>query len=175
MKIKLGQCRCMAIIYLVEEVGLVWTADMEPLDDQTAMGALLAGRELYRVTLVGENLRKLSMARPEALKALRGEPSERPTIVRSHGCPPGAAKALLPASQQGGGTRTPKALRSPSVAPSRPSSGASRSSAAAPAAVRHLSDPTCDRCGQPCAPGTYWGIQLGAEWLNVEHADPCKE
>lgn len=168
MKIKVGQCRCMEIIYLVEEAGLVWTADMKPLDAGEAVDALLGGRELYRVTGATEGTRRLSTAKPAVLAALRGEPGERPVVVRSHGCPPRAARALSSMAVVPGG---PKALPGPPVAPQTPSWGQPAPDRA-PDAAQHRSEPVCDDCGRVCdAPGTFWGYQRGETWMYAQHVE----
>lgn len=176
---KIGQCqRCMGMIYLAEEVGLRWTADLEPLDAQKAVQALMVGREVYRVTQPGP---RLQTAKPDVLRALReAEPGERPVVVASHPCPTGAAKAfkpVLPASQEPGQGNPQGAHPKASVAPSRPSSGPSTTSSTRPTArdaARQASDgPRCDGCGQPCADGTYASIALGdlVQWAH--HVTTC--
>ena len=183
MKIKPGQCKCGATVHLVEEAGMKWVGDVTPLDAQEAVAALVAGRELYRIRYVGSTPTNLSTAKPDVLKALASAPvGDRPEVVQSHGCPTNAVRALLPASQRGGGPGAPKAHRSPSVAPSRPSSGASRSSETVPTADPRPSsaqphrgassaDPSCDRCGRVCRPGTYWGFEYAGQVTYAEHAD----
>lgn len=106
MKIEDGQCtRCGALIHLVVEAGMRWTANPRPLEAAEAVDALLGGRELYRVTLIGQTYRNLSTASPAVLRALLGEPGERPIVVASHECPPAASQRLAdrPAAQE---TRT---------------------------------------------------------------------
>ncbi len=95
MKIEDGQCnRCHALIHLVVASGMRWTADPEPLEAGEAAAALLAGRELYRVALVGKTYRNLSPAKPAVLQALWTEPGSRPIVVASHGCPTEAARKV---------------------------------------------------------------------------------
>jgi hypothetical protein len=177
---KLATCtRCGRMIYLAEEVGLRWTADMEPLDAQTAVQALVGGREVYRVTQPGPSLQT---AKPDVLKALREAPvGDRPTVVGSHPCPAGAAKALtpvLPASEGEGGTGAPKGPAGPSEPRTAPSSGPATERSGAPNAETRRSDtlrgaPKCDGCGQPCADGTYASIALGDLIQWAHHVTAC--
>lgn len=95
MKLNLGQCRrCGQITYLVEEAGMVWSADRRALGADEAVTALLAGRELYRIRFLGETPTDLSPARPATLLTLRNGTGERPVVVQNHGCPPGASRRL---------------------------------------------------------------------------------
>ena len=183
---KLATCtRCNKIIYLAEEVGLRWTADLTPLDAQAAIQALVDGREVYRVTQPGN---RLSTAKPDVLKALRERgTTEGPVVVASHPCPSGAAKALkpvLPAVQEEGGPGAPKASAGPSERRTAQLSGQPTGSSSVPAAVTSRSEgragphasgaqPRCDGCGQPCADGTYASIALGdiVQWAH--HVDAC--
>ena len=123
MKIKLGQCKCGAITYLVEQAGLKWVGDMTSLDAQEATQALLAGRELYRIRFVGPTPTDLSPARPDVLRALSGEPGERPVVVGSHGCPSGAVRALV----------TPKVAPEPTPCPKGRENGAQGAARGTPA------------------------------------------
>lgn len=173
---KLATCtRCSKIIYLVEEVGLRWTADLEPLDAQEAVSALVSGRQVYRVTQPGT---RLSTARPGVLKALReAEPSERPIVVGSHPCPEGAARPLTPV-QGGGEGLAPKASGRPPVPPSRPSLGLPTGGSTVKSADRRGTEtlrgaPKCDTCGQPCEDGTYGAIQLGDLYVWAQHVNAC--
>lgn len=165
MKIKVGQCRCMEIIYLVEEAGLVWTADMKPLDAGEAVDALLGGRELYRVTGATEGTRRLSTAKPAVLAALRGEPGERPVVVRSHGCPPRAARALI----------APLPGKEPDPCPKGRENGAQGPARAVPAepVTSRRSRTVCDACSKPCADGTYASIELGDLLVWAQHVERC--
>ena len=173
------------MIYLAEEVGLRWTADLEPLDAQAAVQALMVGREVYRVTQPGP---RLSTAKPDVLKALRERgTAEGPVVVASHPCPTGAAKAfkpVLPASQEDGGTGAPKAPARPSEARTAPISGQPTGSSSVPSAASHRSRvprtvadgyarPVCDGCGQPCNDGTYASIALGDLIQWAHHVDEC--
>lgn len=173
---KLATCtRCGRVIYLAEEVGVRWTADLEPLDAQEAIQALVAGRQVYRVTQPGPNL---STARPAVLKALREAPvGERPLVVASHGCPTGTAKALhavLPAPEEVGGPGAPKAPAGPSGARTARTSGRATGSSGAPNAENRPSDPTCEACGVKIADGEQMvGIQLGELYVYAAHADRC--
>lgn len=175
MKIQPGTCRCGALLYLVEDAGLRWTADMTPLDAQEATAALLAGRELYRLTLVGKTPSRLRTAKPDVLKALRtAMPDERPIVVGSHPCPTGAARALLPAPQPAGGpggpTRPPKAP----VPPSRPFSGQPTVSSSAPdAGIQGSEGPRCDDCGLIMRDGEYVSAQLGEVYVWAIHLTDC--
>ena len=173
MKIKVGQCRCMEIIYLVEEAGLVWTADMTPLDAVDAVDALLGGRELYQVTGGSGGTLRLSTARPDVLRALRSGLGDPPVVVRSHGCPPRAARALA----------APLPGKEPDPCPKGRENGVQGAARAVPAepvtsrrsrtAVQRSSEPLCDGCSQPCADGTYASIELGDLLVWAQHVERC--
>lgn len=169
---KLAQClRCKGVIYRADEVGLVWTADLNTLDAQTALHALLDGRQVYVVLQPGNIL---TTARPEDLSRLRE--ANPPMVVASHPCPAGASKVLearLPAPEGEGEGGAPKEPARPSAVPSRPSSGPSTEPSGAQTAVKHRSDPVCDGCGKPCADGTYASIELGDLLVWAHHVENC--
>lgn len=172
---KLATCtRCNKIIYLAEEAGLRWTADVEPLDAQEALTALVGGREVYRVTLPGPSL---STARPAVLKALREAPvGDRPIVVASHPCPTGVAKALravLPASEGEGGPGAPKGPAGPSGRRTAPSSGRATEPCGVPSAANLRTEPVCDGCGEVCADGTYASVGLGDLIVWAHHTEHC--
>lgn len=161
--IKLGRCRCMAVVYLVEEAGLKWTADPEPLGADEAVQALLAGRELYRVAYVGSTPSRLQAARPEVLAALLGEPGERPVVVPNHECPPGAVRALQTPLLGGSVQPTPQR---PSVGRtalfSGPQTGTSSVRSADPRpsdAPRPMAEMTCRTCRKTVLVGEISGAR----------------
>lgn len=169
------------MIYLAEEVGLRWTADLEPLDAQTAVQALMVGREVYRIGWNTQGV-TLSTAKPAVLAALRTAPTDaRPVVVASHPCPTGAAKVLkpvLPASNEEGGTGTPKAPAGPSGERTAPFSGPVTAPSGVTPAVKPRSEtfrdaPICSGCGQPCADGTYASIALGDLIQWARHVADC--
>ena len=178
---KLATCtRCGRIIYLAEEVGLRWTADLGPLDAQTAVQAPVGGQELYRVTQPGN---RLSHAKPDVLALLRTADA-RPIVVASHPCPAGAAKALkpvLPASQEEGGPGAPKVSAGPSAGRTARFSGPSTGLSGVQGAESHRfrvegltrDNLVCDGCGQPCADGTYASIALGDIIQWAHHVEEC--
>lgn len=169
LKIKLGRCRCTAIVYMVEEAGLVWTADTEALDAQQAVAALTAGRELYRITRVGETYLNLAPATPAVLGALRTEPGERPVVVPSHGCPPGAARGLATPFPGRGAQPTPQR---PPAGQQTPSSGPLRAVSGATSAATPGSE--CSVCRAPLDdPQTRILVELGATVIDAYHAGPC--
>lgn len=169
---KLATClRCARVIYRADEVGLVWTADLEPLDAQTALHALVDGKQVYTVAHPGP---VLATARPEALARLReGLPV---TVVASHPCPAGASKvleAVLPAPESEGEGQGPKEPARPLEEPSRPSSEPSTEPSGARTAATRRSEPKCDGCGKPCPAGTYASIELGDLLVWAHHTEDC--
>lgn len=167
---KLAQClRCKGVIYRADEVGLVWTADLNTLDAQTALQALMGGRQVYVV-----DAQKLRTARPADLSRLR-EPNP-PMVVASHPCPAGASKvleaAVTPPEGVGEG-RGPKEPARPSAVPSRRPLGPSTEPSGARTAVKPRSEPTCDGCGKPCADGTYASVELGDLLVWAHHVEDC--
>lgn len=176
---KLATCtRCNKIIYLAEEVGLRWTADLTPLDAQAALQALVDGKEVYSVTQPGN---RLQTAKPDVLKALRERgTTEGPVVVASHSsCPGGAARVLRP-SQEGGQGNGPATPPKASAAPSRPLSGplttSSTRQTAQDAGRRTSSHPVCDTCGVKISDDEQMvGIQLGELYVYANHAERCPE
>lgn len=165
MIVKMATCtRCRQLIWMGEEVGLRWTADLQPLDAQEALSVVVGGRDVYRLTQPGPDLKA---ARPDVLTQLRtAEPGERPVVVASHPCPSGAARSLPKAEV------APEADPCPKV-PEKPAQGAARGRPAPRATSRRTEKPKCDGCGQPCADGTYASIALGdiVQWAH--HVDTC--
>lgn len=170
---KLAQClRCKGVIYRADEVGLVWTADLNTLDAQTALQALMGGKQVYVV-----DAQTLRTARPEDLSRLRE--ANPPMVVASHPCPAGASKVLEAAPEGQGEGQGPK---EPARLPSHPSSGPSTEPPGARTAVKPRSEragsrlrahPTCDGCGKPCADGTYASIELGDLLVWAHHVENC--
>lgn len=183
--IQVEPCKgCGTIVLMGEMMGLRAKCDPSPLDAQEAVAALLAGRELHRVTYIGGRPANLSPARPAVLEKLRvAEPGERPMVVGSHACPTtnGSAPAWRPSSTPGG-TTPPKGGGRPPAPPSRPSSGSltdSSTHASAPdASQKGLQRPSdgrtapCSTCGTPItldAPETAVLIHLGATLVDAFH------
>ena len=162
---------CGAIILLGELMGLRAKCDPQALDAQEAVAALLAGRELHRVTYVGDRPANLSPARPAVLSALLG--AEPPMVVRSHSCPNASAPVSRPNSTPGG-TMPPKAGGRPPVPPSRPFSGQSTVSSthgSAQSAANQASD-RCSACRLPAPLDVRDRLvvaQLGAAIIGVTH------
>lgn len=187
--IQVEPCKgCGTIVLVGEMMGLRAKCDPSPLDAQEAVRALLAGRELHRVTYIGGRPANLSPARPAVLEKLRvAEPGERPMVVGSHTCPTtNGLSAPLSAPQKAGGTSAPKGGGRPPVPPSRPFSGPSTDSstrASAPDASRKgLERPSdsrtteCSACGTPItldAPETAVLVHLGATLVDAFHAGEC--
>lgn len=132
-----------------------------PLDGQGVAQELGAGRQLWTPEF-GPGLipRRLKAARPGDGK-----------LLREHRCPVNAQEALSrPRTTQGGETVPPKAPRPP-VARSRPSSGPLTVHSGVRGAGSPRSNPTCDRCGKPCADGTYASIEVGQLPVWAEHVN----
>ena len=148
--------------------------ETEPLDAQTAVQALVAGRNLWRITASSA-----SGARPAELAALaqRGT-TEGPYIVTEHVCPTKGQEAL-------------SRRRSPSVSPSpqptpqsppadrtAPFSGPSAGPSSVPAADRLRSDTqvACSLCGNLIRlddASAYALIELGSTLIDAFHAGDC--
>jgi hypothetical protein len=169
--IQIEPCRgCGRTLYTGKVANLDVRCEVEPLDAQEAIAALIAGRELWRATPTG--LTPAGSAVLGALK-LRGN-TLGPTVVGTHTCK--ALNGRLPASQKVGGPVPPKAPADRPVAPSVASLGPSTVHSGVPDAVSPPSrapggtvEPLCDTCRQPCTPGTYWGFQHGTTWVHAEH------
>lgn len=166
--IPIEPCRgCGRTLYTAKVANLDVRCEVEPLDAQTAIAALLAGRELWKAGIGG-----LTPASPVVLSGLN-DPAP-PTVVGTHTCK--AVGGRLPASQKAGGPVPPKAPTDRPAAPSVASSGPSTVPSGVPDAVKRPSEgsrgpaePLCDACRKPCTPGTYWGFQHGATWIYAEH------
>lgn len=121
MKIQIGKCRCGVVVFIHKDMGLTWVVEWNPLESADAVAALLGGRELYRVTFVGSTPTEIQPATNSVLAALRTEPSSRPYVVATHGCPSAHALGLLdPRMAQGGRPAPagpPVGLQAPSWAP----------------------------------------------------------
>lgn len=148
--IRVEPCKgCGAIILLGELMGLRAKCDPQALDAQGAVAALLAGRELSRVTYVGGRPANLSPARPAVLAALRG--AEPPMVVQEHRCTPASRPNAQ--SAPNGANPSPKGPEKPAqslAGPSTPSSAPSTARYGAHAAAQQASDgsaATCRRCG----------------------------
>ena len=150
--IKVEPCRGCGRTLLVHPVAnLSVRLDSEPLDAQTAVQALLDGRNLWRVTQTS-----VKGARPAELSALRtAEPGERPFIAAEHRCPQGAPSRLRSTPEV---SEYPKGPPSPPAAPSRPSSG-----------------PTTDSStpGSVLAAGTQGGEPFQIDWSKVGETVVC--
>jgi hypothetical protein len=179
--IQVEPCKgCGTIILLGEMMGLRAKCDPAAMDAQEAVAALLAGRELHRVTQVGGRPTNLSPARPAVLKALRmAEPGERPMVVGSHVCPQNASAPASGPTGPLGGTTAPKGGGRPPVPPKNRFSGqptASSTPGSALGAVIQGSDTPCSLCGQPVPiddPDGYVLIHLGATLIDAFHAGEC--
>ncbi len=173
--IKVEPCRGCGQILMLDEIapGLTVRVDTEPLDAQTAVQALVDGRELWTRKIDRTNtVVGLRGATPGHLSALHAE--VRPTVYRQHRCTVSAQEALSR-------PRTPS-LRSsvqppspePSVGRTAPSSGPQTGSSSVRSAVKPRSEgPRCDACGEPMADGTYASIELGELMIWAQHIDTC--
>lgn len=173
MKIQPASCgRCSKIIHLVEDAGIRWTLNPEPLDAHQATQTLLSGQELYALRRTREGRPYgLLVPTPDLLGGLHDpSPASRPEILGTHPCPTGAAHALLPASQPASeekGVVCPKGRQSP--APE-----AARAIPAEPATPSRSDAPVCDNCSQPCEDGTYASVRLGELTVWAIHTlEPC--
>lgn len=180
--IKIETCRgCGRSIYVHPVANLTVRLDVEPLDAQEAVTALIAGRNLWRVTATS-----VTGARPAELSALRQRgTTEGPCIVQEHACTGrlNAASVPLSASQTAGGGKVPPKAPGPSVALQRAFSGqptASSTPDSAPDASRKGPQPLSDARTVPCStcgasvplgePEGYVLIHLGATLIDAFHA-----
>lgn len=172
--IKAERCRgCGELILVDSMAGLTLRADSVPLEADAATQALLAGRELYRVTSPSTHglqaAGSLGMATPAVLAALRTEPGERPTVVQQHRC------------TATGAPRRPSPVPSAQPTPPRPPAGRTTrfsGPSAAPSSVRSAeprrSDtPRCDDCGLIMNEGDYVSVQLGEIYIWAQHIANC--
>lgn len=178
--IQVEPCKgCGAIILLGELMGLRAKCDPTPVDAQEAVAALLAGRELHRVTYVGDRPANLSPARPAVLSALLG--AEPPMVVQGHRCRADARQGgCTPAERPDTPAATPGSQRSPKgpekpaqslAGPSTPSSVPWTAHSGAHAAVRQASE-TCSACHLPAPLDVRDRLviaQLGATVIDVAH------
>lgn len=169
----LAQCpRCRIPVHRWKVGGIEYTADLTALDGPGATAAVLGGRKLYRITLVG-GTRNIRPAYTTELAALSG--AEPPTIVGGHPC-----KALtrpLTAPQQSGGATPRGKAPGPAAGRTAPSPDRSRRGSGVPTADRSRSEartgPRCNRCSRPMADGTYAAIELGDLLVWAEHLTDC--
>ncbi len=167
--IKVEPCRGCGRILMVEAIAnLSVRLESEPLDAQEAATALVAGRNLWRITQTSA-----SGARPAELGALRtAEPGERPYIVQEHACTAtGAPRTPSPVL---GDPSVPKGRQTGTqgvhVVPSTPSSDRQPERSSVPSAVSPRSEgPRCDGCSRPCADGTYASIEVGELTVWAHH------
>lgn len=181
--VSMGECpACRTLVYRVKAGGLEYTADPSPLDAQTAVYAVLAGRRLYRITFVGGKPSGMRPADNRHLAALRTEPGERPLVVAEHPCA-AVSRPLTPTPRPSVQEDPPKPpvgrtapLSGPQAGPSSVRSAEPRRSDGTLRAPSGSSDaPRCDACGQPCADGTYAAVGLGELVLWAQHVQegPC--
>lgn len=171
MKIQPGQCkRCKAVIYLVREAGITWTADMTPLDDQSLIAALVGGQEIYLLALDGKQFG------PAPSQKLKEFLSGGRTLLASHPCPTAVAGALLSASEKAERAVTPGKGPGPSVPPKNRSSAPLRSSPTAPTADHAPSEaqPKCSNCSRTLTDDdSYSSVELGDILVWAQHVDAC--
>lgn len=167
MKINPATCgRCSEMLWLGEDAGLRWTADMTPLDRDAAIQAMIAGRELYVVG--GTHMTRYRTGQPTG------------TVHAAHGCPSGAARALEKVSPVLGDPNAPKGRETGAqgfVVPSTRSSARPEAPSSARSAVRRRSDgPDCSLCGHQIRLAdveTYAMIELGATVIDAFHTSGC--
>ena len=169
--LSLGECpACSSRIHRMEVCGLEMKGNLIPLDAQQAMGEVIAGRRLYRITFAGGA--PLTMRPADNLvlaKLATAEPGERPYVVAEHPC----AAVSRPLGVPAGGTPA----ENPPVPPAgrtAPYSGPQGVDGAASGAGTRRSDgPRCSGCGQPCADGTYASVTLGDVVMWAQHVAEC--
>lgn len=156
---------CGRILYIHPVANLKVRLDSAPLTPDEATQALIAGRDLWRVTATS-----VSPARPAELTALRQRGNtEGPAIVAEHRC---AAT---------GAPRRPSPVPSAQPTPPRPPAGRTTrfsGPSAAPSSVRSAeprrSDaPRCDDCGLIMNEGDYVSVQLGEIYIWAQHIANC--
>lgn len=133
-----GACpRCHAFVYLKKVANLLVACDPQPVDAQTAVHALLGGRQLWSLTLDGSTPCSLRPARSDVLAALHAEPLSRPTVLQEHPC--GSAvvyRPLTPAVRESPQPTPPE----PSVGRTAPFSGPQTGSSSVPGAEQPLTE-----------------------------------
>lgn len=145
------------MLWLGEDAGLRWTADIVPLDRETAIQAMIAGRELY--TVAGTLMTRYRTGQPAG------------TMHASHGCPSGAARALEKASPGPSPQPTPPG---PSAGRTAPFSGPQTGHSSVRSAERHRSSRSepCHVCRKPVildGPEQHVAIELGATVIWAQH------
>lgn len=177
IEVEAGTCgRCKQTVYLKKIVNLLVACDPTPLEADEALTALVGGEQLWRLTLVGSTPSSLSPARPAVLRALRGEPGERPTVLREHPC--GSAPVYRPISGPVKGLGQPTPSRPP-AGRTAPFSGPSAATSSVRSADRPRSESrrpylntVCDVCRDMIGRSDHVGIQLGERWIWIIH-DTC--
>ena len=166
--LNLAACpRCQTPVYRWKVGGIEYTADLTALTAAGAIGVKIAGRRLYRITLVGPT-RNIRPAYTTELAALSS--AEPPTIVGGHPC--NAVTRPLGTPQPAGGPGAPGKAPSPSAGRQTPFSGPSTEPSGVPAAATRSTDrpnPRCDACGKPCGDGTYAAIEVGDLVVWAQH------
>jgi len=158
---------CGRLILLHRIANLVVKADPAPLTDVGDILKLIAGPNPPSLWAVETN----QAGQPNRLRGAR--PGET-GVVPEHRCTnrgtSNAVMASLPASKPNGATPGPKEPPAGRTTPSSAPQGLTVDDAA-----RQASDaPACDRCGKPCADGTYAAVQLGDIYMWAQHlADYC--
>lgn len=178
--LSLGVCpACGTPVHRWKAAGIEYKADLTVVDAQQATAAVLAGRTLYRITMVGPT-RNIRPAYTAELTALSG--AEPPTIVGGHPCK--AVTRPLAASQPAPGPGVRSVPPEPSAGRQTPSSGPQTESSGARTAETRVSDPgnrpgnrpECDTCGLVIPDGAEMvGIQIGELYAWARHAGGCPE
>lgn len=177
--VSMGECpACRTVVYRVKVGGIEYTANLSPLDAQKAVGEVLAGRRLYRITFVGGKPSGMRPADNRHLAALSS--AEPPLVVSEHPCA-AVSRPLTPTP----GPSVQEDPPEPSAGRTAPFSGPQAGPSSVPSAEPRRSDgilraPSgssggiqCSGCGQPCADGTYAAIELGELVLWAWHVDSC--
>lgn len=170
--INVEMCRgCGRPTYTMAVSNLKVRCDVEGLDAQEAVAALLAAHQLWRVTYVGSAPHRLSPAQPAVLAALSS--AEPPLVVTEHRCPGGwkAPGASVTASQ---GVVGPGGQVVPPKASAGHPGGFSAPVSTAPTAGRRRTDAVCGACTPPAADGVHATIDLADLTAHARHADTCQ-
>lgn len=178
--IKVEQCRgCAAFLYSMGVANLTVRCEPEPLDAESAVAALVAGRELWTVQYRAGRPSGLKGASAASLGGLRLPPGDRPTVVVEHRCP---VTAYTPVSRPS----SPSVDREPDPCPKGRENGVQGAARAVPAPpatqprteadpnLRSTQDPTCDMCRMILTAGErYVAIQVGELYIWAQHAEQC--
>jgi hypothetical protein len=149
--------------------------DTEPLDAQTAVQALVAGRNLWTVT---NNHASGAGAAELAALGSSGPGVRRPFVVAEHICPTKGQEALSRRPSPSVSPSVQVTPQSPPADRTAPFSGPSAGPSSVPAAELRRSDSqvACSFCGnliRLADTGTYALIELGSTLIDAFHTGDC--